>query len=423
MHIVFVHTPVPHRRVEGRRRYWQTFDKRYYALHPNARLMKRFLFELPHWITWLGGVLAHEGFSSMEALDFYTDHAVLDGIDEAGIARAIAAHPADVYLFSPMTLNLPYALQIADMVKELHPRAQVIFGGIVATPLCEEVARHPSVDYVVVDRGEYALPKLLRALMSGEDVGAIGNLVYKTADSSVIAGGQRYPSMPVDQIPFPKIDLFPAATGDDLRYIRQVHALGCPFECSFCSIQTIGRKPSYFPISRVIAEIRTYQRHFGAHHHVDFGDETFTLHTERTLSFCAALEAEGDIHYDCQTRLSNLRDPRLPQALYRSGCRWVEVGIETAHQKSLDLTNKRSKASITEEALRRLRDAGIGACSFLIVGLPNETVDDMKRTLAWVCSLIERGLLHASYLSVLVPYPGTPIFDRPELFGILLAPS
>lgn len=420
MHIIFVHTPMAHRRVPGRRLFWHNFDLRYYATHLNATPMENYLWELPHWITWLGGVLEQNGFTSMEVLDFYTHHGVLDGIDLNGIYDSLTDHPADVYLFSPMTPNLPHALKIADMIKALHPKSIVVFGGIVASPLYKEVVKHRSVDFVVIDRGEYALPELLKAIQDRGDISKVGNLAYRAVDNQVVTNPYRYPPMPVADIPFPKIDLFPRSVGEDIRYIRQVYALGCPYQCSFCSIQTIGHRPSYFPVDRVLSEIRAYRAYYGQHHHIYFGDETFTLHTDRTLELCEALEAEGGIVYDCQTRLNRLQDPRLPQALYNSGCRWIEVGIETANQQSLDLSNKRSKITQAEETLARLRDAGIPTCAFMIVGFPNESIEDMQRTVEWSCSLLNRGLLHASYLFGLVPYPGTPMYIHPERYGMTI---
>lgn len=57
----------------------------------------------------------------------------------------------------------------------------------------------------------------------------------------------------------------------DIRYLRQVYGLGCPYNCGFCTIQTSNRKPDYFAIDRVLAEIRAYRRHDGASHNVYWG--------------------------------------------------------------------------------------------------------------------------------------------------------
>ena len=68
--------------------------------------------------------------------------------------------------------------------------------------------------------------------------------------------------------------------------------------------------------------------------------------------------------------------------------------------------------------LSRLRDHGLAACAFTVNGFPDQTLDDMRRGIDWVCSLIDRDLLQASYLFGLVPYPGSAMYERPEAFGM-----
>ena len=420
MHITFVHTPMATLPVPERQNFWRNFDVQYHSAHPGLRHMKNNLWELPHWMHWLGGVLAHEGFASMSTLDFYTSETALSGIDKARVHEILDDHPADVYLFSPMTPNLPFAYEIADVIKELYPSSVIVFGGVVATPLHRQVAEHRSIDYVVYDRGEYALPALLRAIRDRSDITKVGNLSYKTPDRQVVTNALRYPYTTISDIPFPKIDLFPRSVGEDIRYLRQVYALGCPYKCSFCTIQTIGRKADYFAIDRVLAEIRAYREYYGEHHNLYWGDETFTVSKERTMELCAALEAEGNIFYDCQTRLNCLTDLELIKALRRSGCRWVEIGLETGIQDSQNLYKQRVKLESIKDALGKLRDEGIAVCSFMVNGFPTETIDDMKRSIEWVCSLIQDDLLQASYLFGLVPYPGSDMYENPDKYGMKL---
>ncbi|MEU6556258.1 radical SAM protein [Streptomyces sp. NPDC046915] len=407
--------PVPQRQL-----FWQNFDIQYHATHPGLPHMKRPMWELPHWMNWLAGVLVDAGHTDLAVMDLYTEPGAVGEtsvLDREVVRSAVRTHPADCYLFSPMTVNLHFALQIADTVKEIHPRARTVFGGVVATPLAETVAAHPSVDYVVEGRGEYALPALLGALDRGSDPAGVGQLVYRRGDT-VRRTGLTYPDMTPHELPFPKIDLFPRSTGGDLRYLRQVYALGCPYRCTFCTIQTIGQKPSYFAVDRVLSEIRAYRDHYGTHHNIYFGDETFTLHRDHTLELLAALSEEGDIGYDCQTRLNCLLDDTVLKALKESGCRWVEIGLETGVQSSLDQHKHHMKLKEVEETLLRVRDAGLAACAFTVNGFPDQTPDDMRRSIDFVCSLIDRNLLQASYLFGLVPYPGSAMYDFPERFGM-----
>lgn len=418
MDITFVHTPMAAFTVPERELFWRNFDIQYHAAHPGLGHMENNLWELPHWMNWLGGVLTAEGFTRLRTLDFYTSETALSGINRQKVYETLREHEADVYLFSPMTPNIDFAYQIAEVIKSTYPQSVVVFGGVMATPLHREVAAHPAVDYVVYDRGEFALPALLKAVRGRGDITKVGNLTYKTSGGSVCTNPMRYPYPSVARIPFPKIEIFPRDVGRDIRYLRIVHALGCPYKCPYCTIQTIGRKADYFPVERVLAEIRAYRAYYGEHHNIYFGDETFTLHTGHTLEFCAALEDEGGVNYDCQTRLNCLTDVDVVKALARSGCRWVEVGIETSNQESLNLYKQGMKLSTTEEVLTRLRDEGLAACSFTVTGFPNQTVDDMKRSTDWVCSLIQRDLLQASYMQVLVPYPGSDMYEHPANYGM-----
>ena len=410
--------------VEQRQSFWQSFDMKYHAAHPGLPHMRRSLWELPHWMHWLAGVLVARGYDDIGVLDLYAEENLIpvgsSKMDETVLRRVVADHPGDVFLFSPMTVNLHFACQISQAVKKLHPRAVVIYGGVAATPLASEVAAMPFVDYVVEDRGEVALPALLDTLKSHGDVAMVGNLVYRADDGRVVRTGLRYPHMPVAEIPFPKIDLFPPDTGEDIRYLRQVYALGCPYQCTFCTIQTIGRRPDYFPVDRVLSEIRAYRARYGNHHNIYWGDETFTLNTDRTMELLSALETEGGIYYDCQTRLNCLDDQRVLAKLKSSGCRWVEIGLETNFQESHERHKHHMKVSAAEETLKKVRDAGLAACSFVVTGFPDQTPDDMRRSIDWVSGLIDSGLLQASYMSVLVPYPGSALFSSPERYGMTI---
>lgn len=226
----------------------------------------------------------------------------------------------------------------------------------------------------------------------------------------------------------PKIDLFPGEVGEGLRYLRVVHALGCLSKCSFCTIRTIGRRPEYFPHERVLAEIDAFRDRYSAPllatgqppHNIYFGDETFTEDPERTLAFLEELKQRGDIGYDAQTRLDRLQDPRIIKALAESGCRWLEIGLETVHLKSRN-EHKRGKRLQEDDQVRilkTLRDAGIAACAFTITGMSGQTLEDMRANVEGVAELIDDGLLRATYSAVFVPYPGSQLYERPEHFGI-----
>ena len=418
LRICFVHTPMCSVQVEGRNKFWYNFDKRYYAVHSALKPTDASIWELPHWMIWLGGVLKSKGFTDIKTFSLYTAVDILTGLDQAIILKDIQENPSDVYLYSPMTPNLHLALEIASLVKFCFPNSINVFGGVIATPQHKQIASRAEVDIVVRDRGEIALPELLKALQGNQPVENVKNLSYKNKTGAIITHSKLYSYLEPKNIPDPYIELFPKDVGPKLRYIRQNYALGCPFKCSFCTIQTIGRKPNYFPVERVLNEIKQFRAHYGEYHNIYFGDETFTVNKEKTKEICSALRLTGNITYDIQTRLENLVDKPILLMLSSSGCRWVEVGIETLIQKSMPIHKQNTNLMKVKEILFRLRDHGLPVCSFIVNGLPEQTLDEMRYSIDKVCSLLEEGLLHASYFFGLVPYPGSIMYDKPECYGL-----
>jgi hypothetical protein len=64
--IVFVHTPMATLKIDEREEYWRNFDRSYHACHPGLRHMHRNIWELPHWMTWLAGVLEARNYCNLD---------------------------------------------------------------------------------------------------------------------------------------------------------------------------------------------------------------------------------------------------------------------------------------------------------------------------------------------------------------------
>ncbi|MDZ4064292.1 MAG: cobalamin-dependent protein, partial [Coriobacteriia bacterium] len=81
---------------------------------------------------------------------------------------------------------LPHAhgsIEVAKIVKKLHPDTPVVFGGLSASHFHEELASYDCVDYVVRgDSTEYPMARLMFALKGKGRVDDIPNLTYTTRD-------------------------------------------------------------------------------------------------------------------------------------------------------------------------------------------------------------------------------------------------
>lgn len=76
---------------------------------------------------------------------------------------------------------------------------------------------------------------------------------------------------------------------------------------------------------------------------------------------------------------------------------FVELGLQTIHEDTAKYIRRGYELSVYDDAVRRLHKAGLNVVTHLIIGLPNETKDDMLKSVEYVCNVtngIKLQLLH-----------------------------
>lgn len=77
---------------------------------------------------------------------------------------------------------------------------------------------------------------------------------------------------------------------------------------------------------------------------------------------------------------------------------YIELGLQSIHTKSESLIRRGYPLSVYDKAVKSLNLAGIPIVTHMIIGLPNENIEDIKETLHYICSQnisgIKLQLLH-----------------------------
>ena len=79
---------------------------------------------------------------------------------------------------------------------------------------------------------------------------------------------------------------------------------------------------------------------------------------------------------------------------------WIELGLQTIHEKTAGRINRGYKLEVFEDAYRRLKDEGFEVIVHVILGLPGEAREDMLETVRYLSLLtpaldgIKLQLLH-----------------------------
>ncbi len=102
--------------------------------------------------------------------------------------------------------------------------------------------------------------------------------------------------------------------------------------------------------------------------------------------FTAAMEPEEIVALSIATRADCLGEDvlRLLEELNRRKPVWVELGLQTIHEKTADYIRRGCDLAAFDRAIRELKARGITVILHMILGLPGESEEDMLETADYI---------------------------------------
>ena len=323
---------------------------------------------------------------------------------------------------SAMTTNYEQSLDIIKQAKvQAKHSFEVIFGGVHPTLMPEEVMKEHATDYVCIGEGEEPLLELCSSLEKGEDVSGILNLYIKKGNGKrgeIIRNGLR-PFVDLDSLPTPDFSIFDPRyffkpfQGDIYRGVFMSTSRGCPRGCAYCVnnklnklFKDCGRKQIRFQSPKIVAKhIEFIQKNHGVNW-IRFSDDTFLMRTLKDLKELASLLKPLGIMFGCAIDPVTVTEEKV-KAVKEMGCVSMSIGIETGNET---MRRKVLGRNISNEQIRRaikiIRDHDIKISAFNMIGLPDETSENVYETIRFNKEL---GVPDAN-LYILYPFPETKIY-------------
>ncbi len=310
------------------------------------------------------------------------------GIPEAEfVARLTAAPPpAAVLVTSLMTYWYPGVQAVIRLVRRHLPGVPVILGGIYAT-LCSEHARATSeADVVLPGLGEQEVPPALAALTGGPGAPAVSN--------------------PLDDLPFPALDLLPPS-----GLIPLLTSRGCPFTCAYCASRLLTPRWERRTPDAVVAELAHWRTRLGAAH-VAFYDDALLVDADHHLLTILAEVRRRCLPLTFHTPNGlhvGLITPNVARWLKRAGFAHLRLGLETTALESAR-HDRKVQAGQLEEAVAALRQAGFSPPQigvYLLLGLPGQEDAEMEDAIHRV-----RALGATPVLAQYSPIPHTALWTE-----------
>jgi radical SAM superfamily enzyme YgiQ (UPF0313 family) len=121
--------------------------------------------------------------------------------------------------------------------------------------------------------------------------------------------------------------------------------------------------------------------------------------------------------WGCHSRLDDL-DVELLETMRDAGCQYIEVGIESCDQKTLDEIGKNMDLSRLERILTAARSFGVAVTCSFIIGFPRDTKETMQKNVRFAIDLWERHDLASVALAFNTPFPGTVFYTKADELGL-----
>ncbi|MFE2285502.1 B12-binding domain-containing radical SAM protein [Streptomyces sp. NPDC059443] len=328
-------------------------------------------------------------------------------------ARLLAADP-DILGLTCLADTLPACLLIGRQVKRLRPDVTVVLGGPGTFGVFPDALPRfaDCVDFVCRGEGELAITALADALADGADPAKVLGFWSCVNGKSVSSGPQ--PTTNLNLVPMPAYDAVPM--GDYIRlstpHIFDVHiGSGCTYSCKFCMTSTFWDRDFRIKDPAVILdELRFLHRTYGVTQ-FNFLHDNFANKRPYLDEFVSYFSEHNDMfEWGCAVRPDNV-NPSLLRRMADAGCFNIFCGTDAGSEKILKAMLKMPSTKRTYEFFRSAQEVGIQFETNTIVGYPDETAEDLEKSLEVVFDAIAYGAVNSD-LSVLQPLPGAEITDE-----------
>lgn len=336
-------------------------------------------------------------------------------------------------------------LELAHLVKNIHPDTRVVVGGLTASQFWRELLNYPDIDFVVRgDSTEYPLLRLMDCLKNGGDLRDVPNLAWTDKNGDVRTTGLEWVPDNIDDY---RTD-YSWVIRSSARHLDPLNVLlsipyrdwltnpsaavltqrGCIGGCLICGGSAYAyrgicnrRRPAVKSPGAVVRDIASAARVLRARIFIGYDMQ----------------EPGADYYREIFRRFKALRisNPLVIEVMRPAPSEFFQAAVEAAGRVTLHMSadthdesmrmrfgRKYTNAAL-EEMIGAALDAGIRAVRiFFGIGLPGQDADSVMKTVDYCGLLLDRFGRDGRFfpfISVLAPFiePGSRAFDDPERHG------
>jgi radical SAM superfamily enzyme YgiQ (UPF0313 family) len=330
----------------------------------------------------------------------------------------------DIVAVSCLSVDFDFVVERLKSLKEEFG-FKVIFGGIHAILLPEEVINNDICDFVCTGEGEVSFVQLLDTLDQETSLLSVKGIWFKMGgeihrnEMSELTNLSKLPFL--DLSDFDPIHFYRPFDGKRYKMVNYELSRGCPFFCSYCVNGTLKKKYAglgkYHRIKTVgqaIDELKSLIQKYDFEF-VRFWDEDFMAIPEQTATeFAQRYKEEISLPFIIYARVESVT-VRKVELLKDMGCRTFAMGIESGNEFiRRNVLNRHMSNETIRKTFSLVKSYGIRVSAYNMIGLPLENRDSIFDTVE-----LNRDVEADSFsVTLLEPYQGTPIRELCEKEGM-----
>lgn len=303
----------------------------------------------------------------------------------------------DLVAISSLSAQIDLAYQISDFLRSNG--IDVIIGGLHVSALPEEAILHATS--IVIGEGEYAWQKVCADFENKKL-----QLVYEAKNF----GPFNFSNARIPRYDLLKMDRYNRITVQSQR--------GCPRKCNFCASSITISNYKCKPIKQVVSEIKEISK-LWPHPFIEFADDNTFLNKKWAKELLREIE-KLKIRWFTETDISVSEDDELLALISRAGCYQILIGLESSLSRPLLNVDpagwKYSQFSKYKTAIDKIQSYGISVNGCFVLGWDHDSVDSFRRTRDFIFELN----LSEAQITILTPFPNTPLYEQLRLEGRLL---
>lgn len=317
-------------------------------------------------------------------------------------------------------VNLMTKINVLSIIRTLNEhgfqeKSRIVLGGPDVTYNQENYLKH-GADILVLGEGEETFFELCNSDdLSPASLRKINGLAFME-NGRLTRTGVREKISNLDDLPWPNrknIDL-----NAYLSVWKKHHGAssvnvstqrGCPYTCKWCSTAVYGQSYRRRDPGEVVKELRFIRDEYKPDH-IWFVDDVFTVSHVWLHKFVEELsKAKVKIAFECITRADRM-NKEIVMLLKKAGCFRVWIGAESGSQRVIDAMDRRVSVDQVREMLLAARSAGMETGTFIMLGYPGESKEDIQAT---VQHLKKSNPDHFT-ITLAYPIKGTRLYEEVE---------